>query len=183
MNKMNKVALAAVLAAGAVALPGYAQMVQGGWYADIGAGQGKAKGDGIESGRKSVWAARIGARLSPNFAVDAGYEDLGKYNVLPAGIGTSGGTVKASSWGVSLVAIAPLDRFDIYGRIGYARTKTNSDTNVPGLGTFGRSDNQNEAFYGVGGRYNFGNVGLFVEWNKHDKVDINYWLLGAQLRF
>ena len=39
---------------------------------------------------------------------------------------------------------------------------------VPGAGTFSEKTRDNEAFYGVGGRYNFGNMGVFLEWNKHD---------------
>ncbi len=175
---MKNLALAAFVVATGLSAPCFAQN----YFVDVGGGQGKASGD-VESGRKSVWAARLGARLSPNFAVDAGYEDLGKYNVTPSGIGVSGGTVKASAWGVSLVAIAPLQQFDVYGRVGYARTESKANFSVPGEGTFGSKDRQNEAFYGVGGRYNWANFGFFVEWNKHDKVDINYWLLGVQARF
>ena len=179
LENMKKLALAAFVVATGISAPCFAQN----YFVDVGGGQGKASGEGVESGRKSVWAARIGARLSPNFAVDAGYEDLGKYDETPAGIGVSGSKVKASSWGVSLLAIAPLQQFDIYGRVGYARTKTSADITIPGEGTFGASDNRNEAFYGVGGRYNWANFGVFVEWNKHDKADVNYWLLGVQARF
>ena len=95
----------------------------------------------------------------------------------------SGGSVKASSWGVSLVAIAPLQQFDIYGRVGYARTESKANFSIPGEGSASTSERQNEAFYGVGGRYNWANFGVFVEWNKHDKVDINYVLLGVEARF
>ena len=175
---MKKLALTAVVVATGLSAPCFAQN----YFVDVGGGQGKASGD-IESGRKSVWAARLGARLSPNFAVDAGYEDLGKYNVTPSAIGVSGGSVKASSWGVSLVAIAPLQQFDVYGRVGYARTESKATFSIPGEGSASTSERQNEAFYGVGGRYNWANFGVFVEWNKHDKVDINYVLLGVQARF
>jgi OmpA-OmpF porin, OOP family len=185
--KDSKKFLLAIVALGSVAtfsIPGYAQMSQRGWYADVGAGQGRAHGDDIstQSGRDGVWTARLGARLSPNFAIDAGYEDLGKHD-LTAFITRLNGTVKVASWGVSLVAIAPLDKFDIYGRIGYARTESKVDfSRLPDLG-LSEKTHDNEAFYGVGARYNFGNLGVFAEWNKHDKTDIDYWLLGVQFRF
>jgi hypothetical protein len=181
---VKKLALAAFVVATGFSAPSFAQN----YYVDLGAGQGKAKGADVSSDRKGVWAARIGARFHPNFAVDVGYEDLGKYDVAGLGWRDLGrrdlgagaiGTARASSWGVSLVAIAPLERFDIYGRLGYARTESKFD--LPGFGSDKSHDN--EAFYGVGGRYNFGNLGVFAEWNKHDKVDIDYWLLGVQLRF
>ena len=175
---------ALLLAAAALSRPGHAQMFQGGWYVDAAAGQGNARGDNVSrfGDNGNVWAARFGARLSPNFAIDAGYEDLGKYD-LAASNSFLGPTKKMSSWGVSLVAIAPFDALDVYGRLGYARTESKLHFFQLPDRSFDQTTHDNEAFYGVGARYNFGRVGVFAEWNKHDKVDIDYWLLGVQLRF
>jgi len=170
---MKKLAVAGLVLAASLAAPAYAQMTG---YVDIGAGQGKPKSDSdtdVSTSRQTVWAARVGARFTPNFALEAGYEDLGKYDFL-----VGGGSVKVSSWGVALVAIAPIEQFDIYGRLGYARTHQSADTQG-----FSATDNQNEAYYGVGGRYNWQNFGFFAEWNRHDKIKIDYWVAGVQLRF
>jgi len=180
-----KLALAGLGLAAAFATPSYAQMAPftPGGYVDLGAGRGKASGEDVTSGRQSVWAARVGYRATPNFAVDAGYYDLGKYDLRPSGLGEDRATAKATSWGVSLVGSASIQAFDAYARIGYARTESKVDLHFPGEGTASAKGHDNEAFYGVGARYNFGNLGVFVEWNKHDKVDIDYYMAGLQLRF
>lgn len=179
----KKLILAAAALAACAGVPALAQYTapaepaaQQRWYVDLGGGQGKARGDGVASGRKSVWAARFGMRLNPNVAIDLDYDDLGKYPLVPTG------TAKAKSWGGSLELIAPMEAFDIYGRLGYARTTVSVDVKVTGTGLTAKA-HENEAFYGVGGRYNFGGAGVFVEWNRHDKSEIDYWLVGVQLRF
>ncbi len=171
-------------AVGAIPICGHAQALPGGWYADIAAGEGKAHGSEVDSGTKSdrVWTARIGTRLSPYVAVDAGYEDLGKHD-LHVSISRLGHTMQAKSWGASLVAIAPFDAFDVYGRIGYARTESREHFFMLPAQSVDLITHRNEAFYGVGGRYNYGRLGVFAEWNKHDKADIDYWMVGVQLRF
>ncbi len=189
MNQMQKAALAALVAASAFATPGHAQMFQGGWYADIGAGRGRAKDYVTTSDRETTWAARVGARLTPNFGVDVGYYDLGKFDLSDANGGASGSTVKATSWGVSLLAIAPIDAFDVYGRVGYARTETKVDILLQNTGrVLSGSTKDNEAFYGLGARYNFdrmnfGNWNVFAEWNRWDKSKWDSYMLGVGLRF
>jgi len=184
MTRMHKAALASLAVAGAFAAPACAQMFAGGWYADVGVGQGRAKGYETTSNRETTWAARIGARLTPSFGIDVGYYDLGKFDLSDASGGSSGSTVKATSWGASLVAIAPIDAFDVYGRLGYARTETKVDILLQNTGrVLSGKTSDNEAFYGVGGRYNLGNWNLFVEWNRWDKTKWDSYMLGAGLRF
>jgi Outer membrane protein beta-barrel domain len=184
MTNTKKAAVAGLFLAASLSTPGYAQMFQGGWYADVEVGQGRAKGYETTSNRETTWGARVGARLSPNFAVDVGYWDLGKFDLSgAAGYGPSGSTIKATSWGLSLVAIAPIDAFDVYGRIGYARTETKLDVSIPGVATLSGKNTENEAFYGVGGRYNFGNWNVFLEWNKWDKTKWDNYNVGVGLRF
>jgi hypothetical protein len=180
-----KLALAALALPAAFAAPCYAQNTPftPSAFVDLGAGRGKASGEDAMSGRESTWAARVGYRLTPNFALDAGYYDLGKYDLRPSDLGDDRSTAKATAWGVSLVGSASIQAFDVYARIGYARSESKLEVHIPGEGTFSDKTHDNEAFYGVGGRYNFGNVGVFVEWNKHDKIDVDYYMAGVQLRF
>ena len=43
---------------------------------------------------------------------------------------------------------------------------------------------QNEATYGIGARWNVGRSwGVFVEWMKNDKIEVDSYLLGMDVRF
>ena len=162
MKKMKKLALTAFVLAISFSAPSFAQS----WYADLGAGRGKVSGDGF-SETKTAYAARLGYRFHPNFAVDGGYYDFGTFD-----------DVKFSSWGASVVAIAPLDAFDIYGRIGYVRT----EAKISG----GDKTHKSTAMYGAGGRYMFSpQLGIYVEYvyQKPEDIKIDGWMAGVQFRF
>ena len=79
----------------------------------------------------------------------------------------------------------PIDHFDLYGRIGFARSELKVNANAS-LSTTpaNQKDKQNEATYGVGGRWNFmPNLGVFVEWMKNDKINVDSYLIGLDYRF
>jgi opacity protein-like surface antigen len=157
---MKKLALAVLVTAAGLSAPCFAQS----WYADLGVGRGKVSSNGF-SDTQTAYAARVGYRFNPNIAVDAGYYDFGKHD-----------DVKFSSWAASVVASAPIDAFDIYGRIGYARTEAKGDNKV----------HKSTALYGAGGRYMFTpQAGLYVEYlyQKPGDLKIDGWMLGAQFRF
>ena len=177
MKNSKKLALAALVAGSVLAAPCFAQ-----GYVDVGIGQSKLRDTsdfssvGTIDNKKTAYALRLGYRLHPNFAVDAGYYDFGKYKFSALGVS---GDIKASSWGASVVAIAPFDQFDVYGRIGYAR----SEAKASGGGATDKSS-ENEAFYGVGGHWNFApQWGLLVEYQRQDKLKIDTWFGGLTMRF
>jgi hypothetical protein len=100
------------------------------------------------------------------------------------------GTARARSLGVSVVAIAPLDRFDIYGRLGYARSELKTRAGLEGqpaatgplLGPRERRDN--EIFGGAGARFNANrDFGVFAEYQRHDELEIDAWILAVDYRF
>jgi OOP family OmpA-OmpF porin len=69
---------------------------------------------------------QLGYRLTPNFAVEGGYTDLGRYDFnssVAAPADTLNGNWKAHAWSLSGVGTLPLaDRWSAFGRLGVTRT-------------------------------------------------------------
>lgn len=195
MKKTYRLGLLAAAMAAAPAFAQYAPPVTP-WYVGVGAGVGNLNASGSDltnlnnasiDDSDKTYTVRFGYRFHPNFALEAGYYDFGKYTFSgasnPGNVDVSG-SFKAKSYGLSFVAIAPLtEYFDVYGRIGYARSELKPNANTANI-TYSREDKQNEATYGVGARWMFTkSVGLFGEWVKNDKIDIDSYLVGVDFRF
>jgi OOP family OmpA-OmpF porin len=123
--------------------------------------------------------------VNPYFAVEGGYYDLGKYTFGGrAGNIDVSGSAKAKSFGISAVGIAPLSNvFELYARIGIEESEIKANANTALL-TASESDKQTGATYGVGGRYLFSkNFGVFAEWMKNDKIEVDSYLIGVDFRF
>jgi hypothetical protein len=172
-------------------------LAQPGWYVGAGLGQGystifQSGIQGVEPANydrhDSVYTIRGGYRFGPALAVEAAYQDLGEYTLtVNGGDAVTTQRARAKSYGVSVVAIAPWDRLDIYGRIGYARTEleqsgsSSGPTNVFIASSSGRTS---EAVGAVGLRWwAVPNVGLFAEYQKHDKLEVDSWFAGLDYRF
>ena len=99
-----------------------------------------------------------GYQFTPNFALEGGYFDLGRFNY--SGVTTGGtynGDTRARGLNLDLVGTLPLsDRFSVLGRVGaaYAQTRDNFATGgfVP-ANTFNRSRNDTNVKFGVGLQY------------------------------
>jgi OOP family OmpA-OmpF porin len=99
-----------------------------------------------------------GYQFTPNFALEGGYFDLGRFNY--SGVTTGGtynGDTRARGLNLDLVGTLPLsDRFSVLGRVGaaYAQTRDNfaSSGFVP-ANTFNRSRNDTNVKFGVGLQY------------------------------
>jgi OOP family OmpA-OmpF porin len=139
-------------------------------------------------GHDTSLTARYGWRFHRNMALELGYYDLGKYpfDILAAdsgGVRIITGSARARSYGLSFVGILPLDRVDLYGRIGYARTEVKSSADSGETSSRGRI-RENEAFGAVGARWNVTSaVGVFAEYQKHDKLDVDGYFAGVDFRF
>jgi OOP family OmpA-OmpF porin len=193
---MKKIAIAVLAAAAFAALPSFAQSSPQGWYLGAGVGRGHIGLTGQDltgldnaqvKDADTTYTVRGGLRLSPYSAIELGYYDLGQYK-FSGGLGnaTVSGSGKAKSYGLSAVGIAPLGPyFEAYARIGIEQSeiKVNASSNVtPGNGNVG--DKQTGATYGVGGRWMVTkNVGLFAEWMKNDKIQVDSYLGGIDFRF
>jgi OmpA-OmpF porin, OOP family len=145
--------------------------------------------NGVSVGSKeTTYTVRAGWRFNPYFAVELAYYDLGKYDFHARPAGTTAdidGSVKVKSYGAALVGILPIDQFDLYGRIGWVRTKSEAQANS-NLSAFpaNGSNYKSDANYGVGGRWNFTpQWGLFAEWTKNDNVKVDSYLIGIDWRF
>lgn len=135
----------------------------------------------------TAWTIRGGWRFNPFAAVEIGYYDFGRYNFHGTAVGSFvpvDGSAKAHSVGISLVGILPINQFDLYGRIGYAHSELKFNANGPLGGVANENQRQDEATYGVGGRWNITpNWGVFVEWFKNDRISIDSVVGGIDFRF
>ena len=193
MKNLHRIGL---LAAALAASPAFAQIAPH-WYAGVGAGIGNLNASGSDLTNLSnasiddsdkTYTVRLGYRFHPNFALEAGYYDFGKYtfsgNTAGPGATDVSGSFKAKSYGLSFVALAPLsEQFDIYGRVGYARSELKPNANTSNF-TASREDKQNELTYGLGARWMFAkSFGVFGEWVKNDKIEIDSYMVGVDFRF
>lgn len=193
---MKKIALATLTAASLFSAPAFAQFAADSFYAGVGIGRGNLNLSGQDltglanatvGDSSTTYTVRAGWRFHPNFAVEAGYYDLGEYDFQGGVAGAVvSGTAKAKSMGLSLVGIAPLTpQFDLYARLGVEQSeiKVNASSNVT-PGNADLADKQTGATYAVGGRWNFSKkIGVFAEWMKNDKIEVDSYLVGVDFRF
>jgi OOP family OmpA-OmpF porin len=191
--KFRNAFLAAALVA---AMPVMAQQMPypSPWYLGAGVGSGHLGVSGTDltglsnaqvDDKDTTYTVRMGWRPSPFWAIELGYYDLGRYKFHGSGAISVDGQAQAKSVGLSAVGIVPLDQFELYGRIGYARSelKANASATIhPNAENV--KDKQNEATYGVGARWMVQrNWGVFAEWMKNDKIEIDSYLIGVDFRF
>jgi len=196
MKSLRKTALAALAATTLSATPAFAQFAADSFYAGVGIGRGNLNLSGQDltglanatvGDSSTTYTFRAGWRFHPNLAVEAGYYDLGEYD-FQGGVGGAvvSGTAKAKSAGLSLVGIAPVSpQFDLYARLGIEQSeiKVNASSNVT-PGNADLADKQTGATYGIGGRWNYTrNIGVFAEWMKNDKIEVDSYLVGIDFRF
>ena len=200
MNRSTPRILAA--AAALAAAPAFAQYSYppgtSPWYIGAGVGQGHLGVNGTDltgldnaqvDDKDTTYTIRTGWRFTPYMAIELGYYDLGKYSfhgrTAGGGLLDIDGEAKAKSVGLSLVGFVPLNMWELYGRIGYARSelKVNASANLAPT-PVNIKEKQNEATYGIGGRWNVGRGwGIFVEWMKNDKIEVDSYLVGMDVKF
>ena len=122
---------------------------------------------------------RAGYRFHPNYGLELGYYSLGEYG-LSAGDVTA--SAQARSVGLSLVGVLPLNNWELYGRVGYARSELDVDANASNLAVSARA-RENEWFGGIGARYRVApDWAVFAEWQKHDKLEVDAFFIGVDLK-
>jgi OOP family OmpA-OmpF porin len=192
MKFRNAFLAAAVVAA----MPAMAQYQQypSPWYLGAGVGSGHLGISGTDltglanaqvDDKDTTYTVRMGWRPTPYWAVELGYYDLGRYKFHGSGPIAVDGQAQAKSFGISAVGIVPMDAFELYGRLGFARSelKVNASANIA-PNPQNAKDKQNEATYGVGGRWWVQrNWSVFAEWMKNDKIEVDSYLVGVDFRF
>jgi OmpA-OmpF porin, OOP family len=149
-----------------------------GMYVGISAGESKSKfnnsttaqslvGAGVTAGaltedeRGNAYKAFIGVPLSPNWAVEAGYFDLGRFgfDAATSPAGTVTGTTRIQGLNLDLVGTLPItERWSLLGRVGaaYAETKGSvSGTGASGVSALSSSKRDTHYKYGFGTEYAF----------------------------
>jgi OmpA-OmpF porin, OOP family len=189
-----KLTLLALIAAAALAAPGFAtaQMPpQSGFYIGGSIGQMEADGD-CRAGftcdfKDSAWKLFGGYQLNRHFAVEATYGDWGDITI---GTTVSGIPVSATgeiwSAGVAALGILPLggDRFALFGKAGIVYTEQTAVGSAPGVPTRTETETGSELHWGVGAMFNFTrNLGLRAEWERLQDSDVDILSLGIQFRF
>ena len=141
-------------------------------------------------GKDTAVSIRFGSRFHRYAALELGYYDFGKYDfdqVVPTdssgGVALLRGTSKARAAGASLIGIVHIDRVELYGRVGYAR----SELKTAGSAGDVRSTNtlkENGVFSGAGLRwYVTDKIGVYVEYLDFDKLGLKTGMLGVDLSF
>ena len=163
-----------------------------GWY--VGADVGRSSvgtvvpGVAMTKSTDTVGGAFLGYQFTQNWGLEGFYTGVGKFSgVMPGGSGSG----KGDAYGLDIVGTVPLaDSFSIYGKLGYADTRT-SASSVP-LGLNGT--NRSAATYGLGAEYDFtSQVGLRFGWDRYgaavsnagitSNYNSNVWSLGILFKF
>ena len=162
----------------------------GNFWGYIGASAGESKFDN-QCGRTDIfacdqrdtaWKVFAGGKFNPYWGLEAAYTDFGKVNA-------SGGDTKAWAAGLSLVGNIPLDRFDVFGKLGgvYGRTDVHADPST--LFDTGHKNGWGWT-YGVGADWNVTrNVAIRVDWDRYKldfvggRQDLDMASAGVQFRF
>ena len=168
------------LSASLLCLPVAAQMNMSGFYVGAGVGRAKAQ-DWCSPGgfdtcddKKTAWKVFGGYQFTPNFALEAGYANLGKFT---ATFGPESENAEVTAWEASFVAGVPLmQRLGIFGRLGAYRATVKDVDNL--FRTF-EHDN-NDFTFGAGLSYDFTrNLAVRGEWQRYYKVGGGETALGA----
>ena len=164
---MNKAWVAAIgVSAALVAFPAAAQ-----FYVGAGVGQSKAK-DFCGGGpfdtcddKDTAWKVYGGYAFSPNFAAEIGYSNFGRFKATLAPFTDE---AKAYAWEISgLLAWPIVNRFSIFGRLGFYNATVKESTNFAGDFQHDNSD----LTYGLGMQFNItGNLAVRGEWQRYQKM-------------
>ena len=201
MNRIRLTAASAVLAlACAIPATAAAQQSAGGGYVGFGFGQTTIDGfcsetndvifflGGTPGGcdeKDSGFKIFGGYRVNPNFAIEGSYFDYGDATAratFPGGPLTLTG--EATAFGVAAVGILPVSpQFSLFGKLGILMTDVKATAVGPaGVGT--GSDDETGLHFGIGAMFDFTrNLGLRLEWERNDEVEIDMLSIGLQVRF
>ena len=117
----------------------------------VGGDVGSSKPEDLD-GRKASYGIFAGYQFDENFAIEAGYRNLGKWDIL-------GVDLKTNQLALSVIGSVPVaDQVAVYGRVGYNRVEAKA---------LGEKEHENKALFGVGVSYQFTKeISGRVEWQR-----------------
>lgn len=126
---------------------------------------------------------QLGYKFTPNWAVEGGYVDLGKFNytasftgsVVPGGAGSASADIKASGWNIAGVGTYPInDQFSVFGKLGIIDAKVEIDASVTGAGGVGSTSTSAtkwKTLWGAGAACNLSKQwSLRAEWERFNNL-------------
>ncbi len=192
--KMKKLALSIV----AVGIASMAQPATAQWYGGVSVGSSDTKLDQsvltvpaatansfTKDDTDTGYKIQAGYTINPNFAIEGGYVNLGKFsltnNVTAPVVGSLKGSGKADGWNLVAVGSLPIGNdFSLIGKLGtiYSTTKVDLATSgavVLVAGTpINREKNEWNWTYGLGLQYALSKtISLRGEWERFDKLGTN----------
>lgn len=205
--------LASTMFAGLALATGARAADDTGWYGSLNLGRshlglsgndldGRNAAQGVTSSttldsRDSAWSLNAGYRFNRNFALEAGYVDLGSYrftgNTSAPAAGSLDGRYKAHGYSLVAVGIVPLQSgFSLYGKAGLflARTELSASSSATALG--GADSSRGTGTIGAGLSYDFTrNVFGRAEWNRYARIgddntgraSVDLYTVGVGYRF
>jgi OOP family OmpA-OmpF porin len=124
----------------------------------------------------TAWKLYLGYQFNPNFAVEGGYVDMGKFDFssTTAGGSLSGELKTKNGVFIDAVGIIPLqNNFSIFGKLGLYSVKSELSGSGAG-GSVSASHTTGDVTYGIGAGYDFTrNLAARLEWERFNKVGDN----------
>ncbi|WP_435627567.1 porin family protein [Candidatus Ferrigenium straubiae] len=177
---MKKIASALLLST-VVAAPVFA--ADSGFYAGVTAGQARASSYAsnvtLTKSTDTVAGILAGYQFTRNWGAEAFYTGAGKFT----GVNTVGvtGSGNADTWGLVVVGTLPLsDAFSLYGKLGYASTKTSASSSNGIM----KGATRSAETYGLGATYNINkSVGIRFGWDRYAAAVANGTAIGSKDNF
>jgi OmpA-OmpF porin, OOP family len=196
---MKKIA-AVLLLSSAVAAPAFA--ADEGWYAGVDVGRSRTNSPPnivLNKSTDTVGGIWGGYQFNKYWGAEVFYTGAGKFNGVNAA-DTVAGSGKADVWGIDAVGTLPLsDTFSLYGKLGYADTKTSTSSYVIATGgpTTLSGASRNALTGGLGLQYAVTpSVGIRLGWDRYeaavsgasaagskDNFNVNVYSLGVLYKF
>ncbi len=187
---MKKIA-AALLLSTVVAAPAFA--ADEGFYAGVTLGRSNTgnpfSNATLTKDTDTVAGILAGYQFTKNWGVEAFYTGAGKFTAV---VGTNTSNGKSDAWGINAVGTLPLsDAFSLYGKLGYASTKTSASSTLGDV----TSATRGAATVGLGGVYNVSPaIGIRFGWDRYGAAvnttasgkanfNSNVYSLGAVFKF
>lgn len=170
----------------------------------LGGSLGQTSPDASEFDNDTGFRLTLGYQVNPNFALEASYADLGKFDLKRAYLGElndmlqaefpeedmSGLTLSGVNVGISGIEVAALatipvsEKISLFGRAGVFIWDTDFNFSFQNFGSFSESDDGNDVFFGIGAEYATSErLSLKVEFNRYGVDDTDVDFLGVGLNF